>query len=106
MCGRLRAGGVGRKSVVGICLPRRLDVLIAVLAVMKSGGAYLPLDLVQPLERRRFMLRDAGAKALVTVTGWEDELNEDGALAVLHPGSEGNGNPRNGAAAPAEPALE
>src|SRR3954447_23014822 len=89
LCSRLRAAGVAREQVVGICLPRRLDVLVAVLAVMKSGGAYLPLALVQPLERRRFMLRDAEAKAVVTVTGWEDELNEDGALAGLHPGSEG-----------------
>src|SRR3954454_6578225 len=56
IAGRLRSVGVGREQVVGICLPRRLDVLVAILAVMKSGGAYLPLDLVQPLERRRFML--------------------------------------------------
>src|SRR5689334_7320992 len=84
MAARLVDAGVGRESVVGICLPRRLDVLIAILAVMKSGGAYLPLDLVQPLERRRFMLADAGASALVTVPGWEEELNE-GSLAVVHP---------------------
>jgi amino acid adenylation domain-containing protein len=81
---RLRAVGVGRETVVGICLPRRLDVLIAVLGVMKSGGAYLPLDLVQPLERRRFMLEDAGASALVTVPAWESELS-GGSLAVIHP---------------------
>src|SRR5436305_9768829 len=66
LAARLFDAGVGRESIVGICLPRRLDVLIAILAVMKSGGAYLPLDLVQPLERRRFMLADAGASALVT----------------------------------------
>src|SRR3954447_18502603 len=84
MCRRLMAAGVERESVVGICLPRRLDVLIAVLAVMKSGGAYLPLDLVQPLERRLFMLKDAAASVLVTVPGWEEELNER-SLPVLFP---------------------
>src|SRR4051812_4235749 len=73
---RLRAAGVGRETVVGICLPRRLDVLVTVFAVMKSGGAYLPLDLVQPLERRRFMLEDAGATTLVTIPTWESELND------------------------------
>jgi amino acid adenylation domain-containing protein len=80
----LRDVGVGREGIVGICLPRRLDVLIAVLAVMKSGGAYLPLDLVQPLERRRFMLVDAGVSALVTVPAWEEELNQLG-VPVVHP---------------------
>src|SRR3954452_7352240 len=83
MAGRLRAAGVGREQVVGICLQRRLDVLVAILGVMKAGGAYLPLDLVQPLERRCFMLDDAGASVLVTVPGWEDELNEDGARTIV-----------------------
>src|SRR3954471_22894359 len=104
MAAQLRSVGVDRERVVGICLPRRLDVLIAILAVMKSGGAYLPLDLVQPLERRRFMLADAGAAALVTVHGWEDELNER-SLPVVHP-DDGAGE---AAAAPADtgdPALD
>jgi amino acid adenylation domain-containing protein len=88
MARRLRAVGVGREQVVAICLPRRLDVLVAILGVMKAGGAYLPLDLVQPLERRRFMLADAGASVLVTVPGWEGELNGDGTLEVVHPASD------------------
>src|SRR4051794_35733527 len=75
MAHRLLAAGVGREQVVGICLPSRLDVLVTILAVMKAGGPYLPLDLVQPLERRRFMLADAGASVLVTVPGWEEELS-------------------------------
>src|SRR3954447_6114883 len=87
MAARLRSVGVERERVVGICLPRRLDVLIAILGVMKSGGAYLPLDLVQPLERRRFMLADAGAEALVTIPAWESELG-DGALAFPRGGGE------------------
>jgi amino acid adenylation domain-containing protein len=85
MAGRLRAAGVGREQVVGICLQRRLDVLVAILGVMKAGGAYLPLDLGQPLERRCYMLENAGASVLVTVPGWEDELNEGGARAIVHP---------------------
>jgi amino acid adenylation domain-containing protein len=80
----LRRAGVGREAVVGICLPRRLDVLVAVLGVLKAGAAYLPLDLGQPLERRRFMLADAGASALVTVPAWEPELS-GGALVVVTP---------------------
>jgi amino acid adenylation domain-containing protein len=104
MCRRLRAAGVGRERVVGICLPRRLDVLIAVLAVMKSGGAYLPLDLVQPLERRRFMLKDAEAAALVTVPGWEEELNES-SLPVVHPDGDAKEDTGEAEPDPADPAL-
>jgi amino acid adenylation domain-containing protein len=81
---RLRSVGVGRERIVGICLPRRLDVLVAILAVMKAGGAYLPLDLIQPLERRRFMLADAGASALITMPAWRDELAGP-SMAVVTP---------------------
>jgi amino acid adenylation domain-containing protein len=105
MCRRLRAAGVGLEQVVAICLPRRLDVLVAVLAVIKSGGAYLPLDLVQPLERRRFMVRDAGASALVTVPGWEAELGE-GSLAVVHPDTDVDEPAGETVPAGGEPALD
>src|SRR3954447_2377254 len=105
MAHRLLAAGVGREQVVGICLPSRLDVLVTILAVMKACGAYLPLDLVQPLERRRFMLAAAGASVLVTVPGWEEELSGGGAMAVVHPVSAADAE---GAEAPAVdgPALD
>src|SRR5205085_1317953 len=106
LAARLFDAGVGRESIVGICLPRRLDVLIAILAVMKSGGAYLPLDLVQPLERRRFMLTDAGASALVTVPGWERELNEGGSLAVVRPEPDDDSAPGPATPSLGSPALE
>src|SRR4051812_33957970 len=51
MAARLRELGAGRELVVGICLRRRLDVLITILGVLKSGAAYLPLDPTQPAER-------------------------------------------------------
>src|SRR4051794_22870561 len=47
----LRAHDIARECVVAICLPRRLDVLVAILATLKAGGAYLPLDIAQPKER-------------------------------------------------------
>src|SRR5205807_6180630 len=53
---RLRALGVGRDDIVGICLPHRVDALIAIYGVLKAGAAYLPLEVTQPLPRRRFML--------------------------------------------------
>ncbi|CAH1057343.1 non-ribosomal peptide synthetase [Paenibacillus pseudetheri] len=58
----LRAKGVGRGSVVGIMAERSIPMLTAMLAVMKAGGAYMPVDPHYPEERIRYMLEDSGAE--------------------------------------------
>ncbi|ADJ46533.1 non-ribosomal peptide synthetase [Amycolatopsis mediterranei] len=62
----LRDRGVGCESVVGVCLESGVDQLAALLAVVKSGGAYLPLDPDHPADRLGFMLTDTGARIVVT----------------------------------------
>jgi amino acid adenylation domain-containing protein len=57
---------IGPDQLVGICLPRSADMLIAVLAVLKAGAAYVPLDPVYPPERLAFMLQDSRAHVLLT----------------------------------------
>ncbi|MFD7523071.1 amino acid adenylation domain-containing protein [Paenibacillus chitinolyticus] len=64
----LRAGGVGRESIVGILAERSVDLLVGVIAVWKAGGAYVPLDPDYPADRIRFMLEDSGATVLLTQT--------------------------------------
>ena len=58
--------GAGAELLVAIGLERSLDLVIALLAVMKSGGAYLPLDPSHPTGRRDTILHDSGAKILIT----------------------------------------
>ncbi|HKG78967.1 MAG TPA: condensation domain-containing protein, partial [Pyrinomonadaceae bacterium] len=64
----LRQQGVGPESVVGILLERSAEMVIALLATLKAGGAYLPLDPSYPEERLRLMLEDADTRVLLTTT--------------------------------------
>lgn len=62
----LRDHGVDAGTLVGIALERGIDMLAALLGVLKAGAGYVPLDPSFPHERLAFMVRDAGLAALVT----------------------------------------
>jgi amino acid adenylation domain-containing protein len=62
----LRSLGAGPDVLVGLCLPRSVEMVIAALGILKSGAAYLPMDPAYPPERLAFMLQDAQAPALIT----------------------------------------
>jgi amino acid adenylation domain-containing protein len=62
----LRRAGIGPDGIVGIALPRTLELIVAVLGVHLAGGAYLPLDPSYPAERIDYIVRDAAAPVIVT----------------------------------------
>jgi len=61
----LRELGVGPETPVGILMERSPEMVLAVLAVLKAGGAYLPIDPTYPPERIRYMIEDSGVKIVV-----------------------------------------
>ncbi|WP_066370581.1 non-ribosomal peptide synthetase [Herbidospora mongoliensis] len=61
----LKEHGVGPGSIVGVCLPRSLDVPVALLAVLHAGAAYLPLEADYPAERLAYMIEDSGARVVI-----------------------------------------
>ena len=65
----LRAHGVGREVRVAVCLPRSIEMVVALLGIFKAGGAYVPLDAEYPAERLSFMMADAGVSLLLTESG-------------------------------------
>nr|WP_281176385.1 non-ribosomal peptide synthetase [Pseudonocardia acaciae] len=70
----LIARGVGPEHIVALALPRSTDLLIATLAVLKAGAAYLPLDPDYPDTRIEFMLRDAQPTLLITNAHTQNDL--------------------------------
>ncbi len=72
----LLAGGVELDEPVALCMPRSPGAVVAALGVLKARGAYLPLDPDYPPDRIRFVLKDAGARWLLTTRGLADSLGQ------------------------------
>jgi amino acid adenylation domain-containing protein len=75
--------GVGRGTLVAICIERTVDMPVALAAVLKAGAAYVPLDPSHPRERLRTTLDDAKVSAVVTVDRYRGLLEGCGAPLVM-----------------------
>jgi amino acid adenylation domain-containing protein len=71
MAHSLRDKGLLSDSIIGIMTERSIKMVVGILGILKAGGAYLPIDPEYPQERIDYMLKDSGAKLLVTTNNLE-----------------------------------
>lgn len=79
----LRARGIGRGTLVGLCVDRGIDMVVAQLAILKSGAAYVPLDPAYPADRLAYMAEDARLALLVTESALVHALHWPRAQSLL-----------------------
>ncbi|MFD3716804.1 amino acid adenylation domain-containing protein, partial [Streptomyces sp. NPDC058677] len=79
LAGRLVAAGLGPEQVAAVSLPRSADLVVAMLAVMKAGAAYLPVDPDYPADRIAYILGDAAPRLLITTGALSERLDAAGA---------------------------
>ena len=82
---RLRDAGVGREAVVGVALDRSAEMVIAMLAVLDAGGAFVPLDPAYPDSRLAFVVADSAASLVVTTPEKSERVRSWGATPLVIP---------------------
>ena len=78
----LRRRGCQVETLVGVCVERSIDMLVAVLGIRKADGAYVPLDPFFPQERLRFMIADAQISLLVTQEPLLNQFSRDDCQSI------------------------
>ncbi len=77
LAGALRRRGIGSEAVVAVAMPRSVDLAVALLGVVKAGGAYLPVDPTAPAERIRPLTDDCSVRVLLTDAATAEKLSAD-----------------------------
>jgi amino acid adenylation domain-containing protein len=78
----LKAQGVRNGDYVAVSLPRSIELVITLIAIMECGSAYLPLDPNFPSKRLKFMLEDSGAKFLITTKEFSSSFNSNSKILL------------------------
>ena len=78
----LQALGVGRGTLVGLCMERTAELIVGQLAILKAGAGYLPLDPKYPRDRIAFMMTDSSAGFVLTQEKWLDLFPADTVRAI------------------------
>ncbi|MBP1207089.1 amino acid adenylation domain-containing protein [Duganella sp. 1411] len=75
LAGHLREQGVGPERRVALCMERGFDMVVGMLAILKAGGCYVPLDPAYPADRLEYMLRDAEPAVVITHQKVQDRVS-------------------------------
>ncbi|TJZ63961.1 non-ribosomal peptide synthetase [Chitiniphilus eburneus] len=75
--------GVGREALVGVAVERSVELVVALLAILKAGAAYVPLDPDYPRDRLAYMVADSGLSLLLTHSALATLIEHDAGLPVL-----------------------
>ncbi|MDF2368246.1 MupA/Atu3671 family FMN-dependent luciferase-like monooxygenase [Sneathiella sp.] len=89
----LAARGAGRGVIVGLCLERSTDLIVSLLAILKTGAAYLPLDPAYPAERVAFMIEDSNAPLIIASPTTEFKFRLDPKKIIYPDATEGDFSP-------------
>ncbi|WP_038261678.1 non-ribosomal peptide synthase/polyketide synthase, partial [Xenorhabdus cabanillasii] len=76
--------GVRPDDRVAMCVERSLEMVIGLLAILKAGAAYVPLDPTYPAERLTYMLEDATPAVLLTQTAWRNVVSYSGPVVLIN----------------------
>lgn len=79
----LRSIGVGPEVMVALCVERSVEMVVGILAVLKAGAAYVPMDPAYPRDRLDFMLNDCGAAVLLTQSHLPSIKSSSGKARVI-----------------------
>ncbi|MCB0164082.1 MAG: amino acid adenylation domain-containing protein [Anaerolineae bacterium] len=83
LAAHLQTLGVAPDVIVGVCLERSLEMVIGLLAVLKAGAAYVPLDPAYPHSRLQFLVEDSGAKLIITQQHLVNMVESLGAVQIV-----------------------
>jgi amino acid adenylation domain-containing protein len=78
----LRRSGVGLDALVGLCVERSVEMVVGILAILRAGAAYVPLDPGYPPARLDYMLADSGAAVLLTTGALADRFPASGRTVI------------------------
>ena len=91
---RLIRHGVRPDMLVGLCIERGIDLIVAMLGILRAGGAYVPIDPTYPAHRIDFLLRDSAVGVVVTTSRCRDRITGGvEAIEVDRPGRPDVGGP-------------
>ncbi len=81
----LQSHKIASNTLVGVCIDRSIDLVVAILAILKAGAAYVPLDPDYPDERLRYLIEDAQLKHILVADDRLNNLSSEVDFATYHP---------------------